>query len=242
MNLLHPERLERLAREYVLGTLGGPARRRFERLLVEAPLAGRVVARWQQRFDVLAAGVPAVQPRDHVWQGVQQQLFASDRAAPGPSFWSRVQALFAPRVLGGALAGVLVATVVFQLQPQWVGMESRSEALPQSYVGLLVNDAGQPTLLASSRRHGRAITVKLLQPLVVPQGQVARLWALPREGQPFLVGMVPARGSATIALVDSAEKLFSNVGRLALTIEPVADGAAAPSGPFVASGHCVKLW
>jgi anti-sigma-K factor RskA len=241
LNLLHPERLERLSREYVLGTLGGPARRRFERLLVEAPLATRVVARWQQRFDVLAAGVPPVEPRERVWLGLQQQLFAA-REAPAAGVWSRLAALFAPRVLGGALAGVLAATVVLQLEPQWLGMESRSDALPQSYVGLLVNDAGQPTLLASSRRHGRAITVKLLQPLAVPQGQVARLWALPREGQPFLVGMVPARGSATIALVDSAEKLFFNVGRLALTIEPVADGATAPSGPFVASGHCVKLW
>ena len=44
---------------------------------------------------------------------------------------------------------------------------------------------------------------------------MARLWALPREGAPFLVGLVPARGSATIALTDSAEKLFFTVGRLA---------------------------
>lgn len=242
LNLLHPERLERLSREYVLGTLTGRARRRFERLLAEAPLATRVVVRWQQRFDVLAAGVPAVQPSDHVWQGLQQRLFASRREAPAPSFWTRVQALFAPRVLGGVLAGLLMATVVLKLQPQWLELESRSDALPQSYVGLLVNDAGQPTLLASSRRHGRAITVKVLQPLAVPEGQVARLWALPGEGQPFLVGTVPARGSANIALIDSAEKLFFNVSRLALTIEPVAAGAAAPSVPFVASGHCVKLW
>jgi anti-sigma-K factor RskA len=242
VNLLQPERLERLSREYVLGTLTGRARRRFERLLTEAPLATRVVARWQQRFDVLAAGVPPVQPRDQVWQGLQQRLFASRDRPAAPSFRARVQALLAPRVLGGALAGVLAATVVLKLQPQWLELESRSEALPQSYVGLLVNDAGQPALLASSRRHGRSITVKLLQPLTVPDGQVARLWALPREGAPFLVGLVPARGSATIALTESAEKLFFSVGRLALTIEPVTAGAAAPSTPFVASGHCVKLW
>jgi anti-sigma-K factor RskA len=242
VNLLQPERLERLSREYVLGTLTGRARRRFERLLAEAPLATRVVVRWQQRFDVLAAGVPPVQPRDQVWQGLQQRLFASGEKPAAPSFWARVQALLAPRVLGGALAGVLAATVVLKLQPQWLELESRSEALPQSYVGLLINDAGQPALLASSRRHGRSITVKLLQPLTVPDGQVARLWALPREGAPFLVGLVPARGSATIALTDSAEKLFFTVGRLALTIEPVTAGADAPSTPFVASGHCVKLW
>jgi anti-sigma-K factor RskA len=240
MNLLQPERLDRLAREYALGTLGGGARRRFERLLVEAPLAARVVARWQQRFDVLAAGVPAVQPRDQVWEQLSQRLFAAPASA---GWWSRLAALFAPRVLGGVLAGLLVATVALRLQPEWLGLEKGTEALPQSYVGLLVNDAGEATVLASSRRHGRSITLKVLQPLTVPDGQVARLWALPREGgAPFLVGLVPARGSATLALPDSAEKLFFSVGKLGLTIEPAASAAAAPASPFVASGHCVKLW
>jgi anti-sigma-K factor RskA len=239
MNLLQPDRLDRLAREYALGTLQGAARRRFERLLREAPLTMRVVAAWQERLGVLAQGVPELQPREHVWQGVQERLFG----VPRPSgLWSRLAGLFGPRVWGGVLAGVLMATVVLRLQPQWIGLETPTEALPQSYVGLLVNDAGQAALLASSRRHGHSITVKLLQPLTVPAGQVARLWALPREGEPFLVGQVPARGSATLALPDSAEKLFFTVARLGLTIEPATPEARAPAGPFVASGHCVKLW
>ena len=217
MNLLQPERLDRLAREYALGTLQGAARRRFERLLREAPLTMRVVAHWQERLGVLAGGVPAVQPREQVWQGLQQRLFAAPQRA---GFWQRLQGLLAPRVLGGVLAGVLMAAVVLRLQPQWLDLEARSEALPQSYVGLLVSDAGQATLLASSRRHGRSITVKLLQPIDVPTGQVARLWALPRDGAPFLVGEVPAKGSATLNLPDSAEKLFFTVARLGVTIEP----------------------
>lgn len=239
MNLLQPERLDRLAREYALGTLHGAARRRFERLLQEAPLTMRVVAHWQERLGVLAQAVPEVQPRERVWEGLQGRLFATPQRA-GVLQW--LQGLLAPRVLGGVLAGVLMATVVLRLQPQWLDLETRSEALPQSYVGLLVSDAGAATLLASSRRHGRTITVKLLQPVDVPTGQVARLWALPREGAPFLVGEVPGKGSATLALPDSAEKIFFTVARLGLTIEPAGGDARAPAGPFVASGHCVKLW
>lgn len=239
MNLLQPDRLDRLAREYALGTLHGAARRRFERLLREAPLTMRVVAHWQERLGVLAAAVPAVQPREQAWEGLQQRLFAAPQRS---GVWQRLQALLAPRVLGGVLAGVLAATVVLRLQPQWLGLEERSDALPQSYVGLLVSDAGQATLLASSRRHGRTITVKLLQPIDVPAGQVARLWALPRDGAPFLVGEVPGRGSATLTLPDTAEKLFFTVARLGVSIEPAGGDARAPAGPFVASGHCVKLW
>lgn len=239
MNLLQPERLDRLAREYALGTLHGGARRRFERLLREAPLTMRVVGHWQERLGVLAGGVPAVQPRERVWSALEQRLFATP---PRGSRWQWLRALVAPRVLGGALAGLLLATVVLRLQPQWLDLESRSEALPQSYVGLLVGDSGQPTLLASSRRHGRTITVKLLQPLELGTGQVARLWALPRDGAPFLVGEVPARGSALLALPDTAEKLFFTVARLGLTVESAGGDARAPAGPYVASGHCVKLW
>jgi anti-sigma-K factor RskA len=240
MNYLQPDRLDRLAREYALGTLEGAARRRFERLLREVPLALRVVAAWQERLGVLAHSVPARQPREQVWLGLQQRLFALPER---PSLWQRLQGLLAPRVLGGVLAGVLMASVALRLQPDWLGLETRTESLPQSYVGLLVSDAGQATLLASSRRHGRTITVKILQPLQVSEGQVARLWALPRDGAaPFLVGMVPAKGSATIDLTDSAEKLFFSVARLGLTIDPVTAGADAPTSPYVASGHCVKLW
>jgi anti-sigma-K factor RskA len=46
MNYLQPERLDRLAREYVLGTLTGAARRRFERLLSQAPVAMLAVSAW----------------------------------------------------------------------------------------------------------------------------------------------------------------------------------------------------
>jgi hypothetical protein len=42
---------------------------------------------------------------------------------------------------------------------------------------------------------------------------------------------------------DTSEKLLANVPRLAVTLEnaAVAQGAS-PSGPFLLSGHCVKLW
>jgi anti-sigma-K factor RskA len=239
VNLLQPERLDRLAREYALGTLHGAARRRFERLLREAPLTMRVVAHWQERLAVLSAGVPAAQPSEQLWAGLQRRLFTAPERT-GTRGWLR--GLLAPRVLGGVLAGILVATAVLRLQPQWLDLESRGDALPPSYVGLLSSDTGEATLLASSRRHGRTIAIKLLQPLDVPAGQVPRLWALPRDAAPFLVGELPARGSVTLALPDTAEKLFFTVSRLGLTIEPAGGEARAPAGPFVASGHCVKLW
>jgi anti-sigma-K factor RskA len=242
VNYLLPERLDRLAREYVLGTLTGRARRRFERVLAQQPAAMVAVGTWQERFSVLAAGVPAMPPREAVWQSLSQRLFPP--AAGGSFSWLRK--LLSARTLGGALAGLVLAVVVLRTQPGLIGMERASDGLPASYVGLLLDPAGRPALLASSKRHGKQLTVKVLQPVTVPEGQVAQLWAFPQGAAPFPVAVLPplpARGSVTLALPDTSETLFATVGRLAVAVQPApAKAGDAPPPAFELSGHCVKLW
>ena len=235
MNYLQPpERLDKLAREYALGTLTGGARRRFEQVLRQSPQAERAVAGWQERYAVLAEGLPPMAPRAAVWQGLERRLFPSP-ATRKVGWW---------QLLGGALAGVMLCTVVLRLEPGLVGLEPRVESLPASYVGLLTDAAGAPTLLASSRRHGRQLTVKLLKPLAVPSGRVAQLWAYPQDGgAAFPVGVLPASGTATVALADTSEKLFFKVSRLVVSYESTpATAGQTPTEPLVLSGHCVKLW
>ncbi|WP_280153764.1 anti-sigma factor [Piscinibacter sp. XHJ-5] len=248
MNYLQPERLDRLAREYVLGTLTGAARRRFERLLRQTPAAMLAVSAWQERFSVLAAGVPPLQPREGVWQGLEHRLFPGARdAAPAPArplqwLWN----LLSAKTLAGALAGVLLCAVVLRVQPGLIGLETQTDALPASYVGLLLDTAGKPSLLANSRRHGRQLTVKVLQPVAVPAGQIAQLWAVTKDGDPFPVAALPplpARGSITLTMPDTSEKLFSNVPRLVVTLQAApAQPGDKPAVDPVLAGHCVKLW
>jgi hypothetical protein len=46
-----------------------------------------------------------------------------------------------------------------------------------------------------------------------------------------------------VTLRDSSEKLFYDVERLAVSFEAAAAKPGdKPSGDFVLSGHCVKLW
>jgi anti-sigma-K factor RskA len=248
MNYLQPpERLDRLAREYALGTLAGGARRRFDRVIAESAVAARAVAMWQERLAVLSQSLPPMQPRAAVWQGLEERLFVAPAVASSPparGAWGWLASVFSARTFAGALAGILLSVVVLNQQPGWIGMEPASEKLPESYVGLLVDADGKPGLLASSRRRGHLLTVKLLQPLPIPAGRVAQLWALPKDGShAFPVGVVPGGGSATLTLSDSAEKLFFNVSRLAIVFEAApAKPGDVPSGAFVWSGNCVKLW
>ena len=244
MNYLQPERLDRLAREYALGTLNGGARRRFERVLALSPAASLAVAVWQEPLAVLSQSLPPMQPREAVWRGLEGRLFAAVARQRGKGLRELLGRLLTARSLASALAGVLLSTAVQRLQPEWIGLQPQTETLPASYVGLLIDTDGRPALLASSRRHGRVLTVKLLQPLAMPAGRVAQLWALPKDGSAAIpIGVVPAGGSASLALSDTSEKLFFNVSRLAISIEAApARPGSAPSGAFVWSGHCVKLW
>jgi anti-sigma-K factor RskA len=239
---LTPEAIELLAREYALGTLHGGARRRFEQLMRTSPEAARAAAAWQQRLGHLAPAVPAIEPSPALWRGLEAQLFGPPaRARGGFRRWLMPS-------LGGALAGVFLAVLVLQQQPQWAGLQrnAATDAMPPSYVGLLSDAAGKPTLVAGSTRRGRQLTLRVMQPIAVPPGQVARLWALPSDGRPaFAVGLVPPTGKVTMPLDDSAEKLFAQVSRLGVRLEP--EGAALPppgaaAENFVLSGPCLKLW
>jgi len=245
MRRFSAELLDRLAQEYALGTLHGGARRRFETLMRESAEVARAAAAWQQRLTRLAGSVPPIEPSSALWAGLQDQLFG----APAPSRKKRAWpwAAWGLPSLGGALAGAVLCVLVLQSQPQWLGRETvAADTLPASYVGLLADAAGTPSLLASATRQGRLLHVKLLQPLQVPAGQVARLYALPGDGRaPFAVGVVPASGKAALPLPDSAEHLFARVPRLGVRLEPAAPASPLPApaaGNFAISGPCVKMW
>lgn len=249
MNYLLPVRLDRLAREYALGTLAGPARRRFERVVRSSPAASMAVDVWRQRLSVLDLAAAPVQPPESTWHGIERRLFSgpnqsASTATPIGGALQALRGLFSGRGLAGALVGALLCAVLLRTQPDLIGMEPRFDALPASYVGVLLDPVGKAALVASSRRQGRQLTVKLLQPLNVPAGHVAQLWALPKDGAaPFPVGVIPAQGTSRLALPDTSEKLFFNVSRLAVSFEKAPSNAGdAPAGDYALIGNCVKVW
>lgn len=243
MNYLRPALLDLLASNYVLGTLQGRARLRFETLMALQPRAVEAVHVWEQRLHPLCLGIEPVAPPAHVWEYIQTAIgIVADR--PYGKFTSAFLNWWKP-VAGLAFGAVLSLSLLMQ-NPQLLGLEPRLDGLPASYVGLLTNADGKAALLASSRRQGRVLNVKVLSPLAVPAGQVAQLWALPKDGAPFAVGVMPASGKGSVALPDTAEKLFANVERLGVTFEAAAKppGSAPDALPqaFVLTGHCTKLW
>ena len=87
MDYSRPELADRLAADYVAGTLRGPARRRFEALLPAHPALRTAVRAWQDRLMPLTATLAPLPPSPQVWQRIQARIGGAVAAAPAPAAW-----------------------------------------------------------------------------------------------------------------------------------------------------------
>ncbi|MDP3654608.1 MAG: anti-sigma factor [Rhodoferax sp.] len=247
MKYTHPALLDHLASAYVLGTLGGGARRRFERLLHDRSDVRMQVALWEARLGQLAVSIPERSPSPRLWSAIEARTrpgpapAVTGAAAPGLRWLKPAGLGFGSFALGVLALGVLfVSAPALFISSDQLAMRS-GEKLPQSYVGLLTDAQGQGKLLVSSLRHGKTLTVKVIGPITPPAGGRLVLWALPASGAALALGAVPSSGTAVSVLPDTSEKLLSQVSKLQVTLET--DGTPAhPSGTVVFSGNCAKLW
>ena len=215
---------EKLASEYVIGTLRGGARRRFETWLRDDAALRRSVAEWQDRLHPMAEFAPAVQPPPQVWQAIEKRL---DLGRVGParhSFWRRLlEDLRFWRGLGiasTALATILVAVLLVR-QPD--------TALPNtSYVAMLADANAQPVALITGDAQHRRLTVKLVAQQDIAADKSLELWAVPKQGAPRSLGLVAVSGSVTLPLPENATP--DSIPVLAISLEPKG-GSPNPNGP-----------
>ena len=78
------EQVESLAAEYVLGTLHGAARRRFDRLMTDRTDVRFAVWRWERNLNGFVTGLKPQQPRRQVWKNIRQRIDASHQLVDAP--------------------------------------------------------------------------------------------------------------------------------------------------------------
>lgn len=266
MRYTEPTLLEHLASNYVLGTLQGGARRRFDRLQADRMDIRLRVAAWEMRLGQLAQSIPPQQVSSSLWPAIAARTQRNEgltahnnprtvnanppppSSSTSPGFWGWLKP--AGLGFGGLSAGLLAASAVFFTVPtlfvtsDQIAMRT-GEKLPQSYVGLLTDAQGNGKLLVSSLRQGKTMTIKVIGPVTAPTTGRLVMWAVPadpaKDGPAFVLGDVPATGSAVSQLPDTSEKLLSKVSKLIVTVETQAN-PTKPSDTLVYSGNCAKLW
>jgi anti-sigma-K factor RskA len=232
--------VDHLAAAYVLGTLAGGARRRFERLRATRADVSLAVRTWESRLNRLGDAVAPVPAPRRVWRAIEARTRPQAQAS-FMGWWPRATWGAAGVLTGIALVlwGLLISPTSIMTAEQ-VALRGGGK-LPPSYVGLLTDDAGNGKLLVSSLRNGRTMTVKAIGPIAPPPaGQQLVLWAVPAEGAPFVLGGVPLTGSSTSELPDTSERLLSKVTKLQVSVET--NARPASPGRVIYRGNCAKLW
>lgn len=227
MDYSRRELADRLAAEYVLGTLRGPARRRFERLLGAHPLLRDSVAQWQTRLAPLADSVAPVAPSPRVWQGIEARLFPATAPAVAAEPWWRRLGLW--RGVSGLATAALVAVLV-------VGQQPPPAAAPIVVVlaaNPQVAQAVQARFVASLSADGRALVLRAIDAPPLTAQQALELWAVPPSGAPRSLGLVRADGATTLLRA----QLLRDTAAFAVSVEPAGGSpTGAPTGPIVSLG------
>ena len=249
--------LDALASEYVLGTLSGRARKRFESVMRSPTTAGRkaagYVASWQNHLSPIAAELKPVKPRNALWEQIDQATQArpvvkGERAAghgaqsgSSNTWLGWLSKLFSPVPMGALAMGLMLGL----LTPKLLGLvegPSMTTQLPESYVGVLATREGDTGLIISSQRKGQILDVKRVAPVPVASGQTLYLWTLDAQGKAEPIGPFAQADFVSVALPKASEDLFFRAKELAVSSEPIGANPSQPSGTFLYRGLCGKLW
>jgi len=223
MNYTNRELLDRLASQYVLGTLRGNARRRFEQVCASNESAMSAVRYWEDRFVGLLKQVKPVQPRKQVWNAIEQRL----------GFVEAPQGLVA-KLLGfvGTRAGA-AAFAAFAVVAIAVGVMVQ-QSLRLEPVAVIAQEAGELWRVQSTR-DAEALVVEASANVAIDNAHSYELWALPSSGAaPVSLGLLPSRGSAKLPLTEVQRLALSGSAKIAVSLEPVGGSpTGAPTGPVI---------
>ena len=242
MNYSRPELRDRLAAEYVLGTLHGRARARIQQLLRDDLQLQARVAYWEHQLMPMAAPLSAPAPSASVWRAIVARVAPREARRPRWAHW------FEARTFGALTAGLMLGLTLTLVGPPLRepavpdGVTFAGSQLPQSYVGVLATADGRTGVIVSSLRHGQVMDVKQVQPVAVPKGQTLYLWAIEANGTTRPIGPVPPGKFVQVPLAQTSETLFASATELALSIETQTAAPLLPSAPYVYRGLCGKLW
>jgi anti-sigma-K factor RskA len=249
-----PDLQDRLAAEYVLGTLRGPARLRFQAWMREDAALARTVREWEERLSPMVDALAEKKPPKRVWKSIEGRI-AAPRPTPAarPRLWDSLGFWRGWGLVTSGLAAALVVAIAAQ-KPEvvevvrTVEVGTTAEAPPTkmqpSYVAMLEDAQGSMKVMAYAARHSDELWFKV-EGMEHKAGHSYELWGLPaKPGEPpTSLGVLPAKESGTIKLAAAADKTLSDFPRLAISVEPEGGSKTGlPTGPVVAKGECMKFW
>jgi len=246
MDYSRPALADRLAAEYVTGTLRGPARRRFEQLLPAHPQLRAAVRDWNDRLIPLAASVEPITPPVAVWQRIEARLDGAAAAVPSaaasltpaparPARWWLGLAFWQGMTAFASVAAISFAVLLNQPAPALAPVVVvLSAASPPA--GTAPGAVVPASFVASISGDGRAVVTRPLSAVSVQADRALELWAVPPSGAPRSLGLISPQADTRVL----KQGVLKNTAALAVSLEPPGGSpTGAPTGPILYVGKLV---
>jgi len=231
----NPQLRDKLAAEYVLGTLRGRARARFESLQRYDPALRRTVAEWEARITPLAAAASEIAPPARVWKAVSHRIAG---AARGAGWWAGLAFWRGLAVTGTTFALVLAA---------YIGVAPRPEP-PVAMVAVMNDDWGQPAMVVSwppmTAMRDPHLRIKVVQEHpTMASGTAWEMWMLPGgRAAPVSMGLISIDRDQVMKVAPALAGRMGDAWGIAMSVEPAGGSpTGAPTGPVIFKGQCVKI-
>ncbi len=227
---------DKLAAEYVLGTMSARARRRFEFHLRGNPQLRRAVTQWEARLSPLTEALPAIEPPARVWQAIKARLKIGKSVRPG--FWENLPFWRVSSFASGLLA---LALVVFVAVPR---PEAPVEA---GRMVVVMNDLAtkKPAMTASwepGQSGGRLLRIRTISHAEMGPNTAWELWMLPGGDQkPVSLGLITTHETQVVKIPAALAARLDAANGLAMSVEPAGGSPTGlPTGPVLYAGECIK--
>lgn len=215
-----------LSVDYILGTLKGTARNRFEQLLKQRADWSQAFNWWESHIHLLADTVPAVKPPKKVWKNIEARLFTKN-AAQSNAWWKSFA--FLSTTLAASLATILV-----------LQSPKPADEITPAAIALLSSEKSEAGwLISGSQNSANEMEMKAisLDSLEAKPNNAFELWLLPADkSKPISLALLPQKGLIKFKVpADIAPLMLS--GTLAVTLEPVGGAPYGdPTGAVVYQG------
>lgn len=235
MDYSRPELADRLAADYVSGTLRGGARRRIEQLLPAHPVLRAAVRRWEANLMPLTLSVPPQSPSAAVWPRIVARIGGAPVVQAKTPWWSSLALWRAVSVLSVA-AAVGLATPWLNpppVQPPLIVVLNPTTPADPAQAG----GSATAAIVASISGDGRAVVTRTLADVSVQPDRTLELWAVPGSGSPHSLGLIAASGASVV----KPRELPAGTAALAVSLEPAGGSrTGVPTGPVLYVGKLTR--
>lgn len=231
MRRLHPDVQHALAAEYVLGTLRGRARARFEALARADIALGTIVREWEAFLTPLAFNLKPIEPPESVWRAIEARIGARP-ASVSPSLW---ESLGFWRFLGTGLAVALLA-VALTLTPR-----KATEPPAAQMVAVLTSTGEDKAPRMVVEKHAGMVRVKMVKAWKLEPTQDLELWVVPKDGTARSLGVV-SNDANTDVKMPNLDTMVADGVAFAISREPKGGSpTGTATGPVLCVGPIARV-